>query len=574
MSEFSINPAYIGIFGSIISFALPKKKIFRLFPFIIAILVLFSFVIMPVKELHFSYVIAGYKVFSDKLSSSSYIIIVAFLINFFASLIYANQRDYNHIEVSAALLLVNSAIGVLTSGDWISFFTMWEMIFISSIIILMQNREDKMFGVLRRYIYIHIVSSSLILIGMAICIYLTNSYKIAQFANIDFNVLDILLLRDKAKIGPLFVLLGMLINAGSYPFSFWMTETYSMSKDSGTVLLSSYSTKVALFSLLSIFPSNILVIYIGFITAIYGSCYSLLENHAKKNILYNQIAHNGFILFAIGIGSSSALNFAIVAIFIDIIARNVIMISSCIKSQKLSSFKMSEYKGKNNDFDFSDIISILAILISSSIPLTALYYFEIAFEKEMQNYLYNTMLLIMYVAILFSFACSFTWYACLQSKLPRRIEFKIQKEDLSILFSSVMLIYFSNFSNFLFKYLNQDMLLGNDLNHYSKLQIILITFFIFFIFKNFCSKKDKVILDFDWFFRVLIRNFLYKIYMIFCKIYDFIVHFIKIRYLLIEYETKTKYQYEYFIRNTSLTQILISFFLILSAISSLILLLS
>ncbi|WP_262997905.1 proton-conducting transporter transmembrane domain-containing protein [Anaplasma capra] len=114
-----------------------------------------------------------------------------------------------------------------------------------------------------------------------------------------------------AQVGQFFGLykasymIGLLINAASFPMSSWVSHAYPMSSRFGIMALSTFTTKAAAYTLLRIFPGDPMLVYAGSATAVYGTIFALLARDVRKMMSYNVIGQMGLILISVGLGGIS-----------------------------------------------------------------------------------------------------------------------------------------------------------------------------------------------------------------------------------------------------------------------------
>ncbi|MCA1797037.1 MAG: hypothetical protein LC645_05770, partial [Geobacteraceae bacterium] len=104
------------------------------------------------------------------------------------------------------------------------------------------------------------------------------------------------------------ILAGILLNAGAPPFSFWIADAYPQASASGMVFLSAFTTKTAVFVLLSAFAGEGILIPVGIFMAFYGIVYALLEHDIRRILAYSIVNQVGFMLVAVGVGTHATLN--------------------------------------------------------------------------------------------------------------------------------------------------------------------------------------------------------------------------------------------------------------------------
>ena len=124
------------------------------------------------------------------------------------------------------------------------------------------------------------------------------------------------------------ILAGFLVNAGAPPLSAWLPDAYPEASWSGTVFLSAFTTKTAVYVLMRGFPGTELLIWVGLFMVFYGIVYALLENDMRRILAYSIVNQVGFMVAGIGIGTEMALNGAAAHAFTHIIYKALLLMSA------------------------------------------------------------------------------------------------------------------------------------------------------------------------------------------------------------------------------------------------------
>ena len=124
------------------------------------------------------------------------------------------------------------------------------------------------------------------------------------------------------------ILAGFLVNAGAPPLSAWLPDAYPEASWSGTVFLSAFTTKTAVYVLLRGFPGTELLIWVGLFMVFYGIVYALLENDMRRILAYSIVNQVGFMVAGIGIGTEMALNGAAAHAFTHILYKALLLMSA------------------------------------------------------------------------------------------------------------------------------------------------------------------------------------------------------------------------------------------------------
>ena len=167
------------------------------------------------------------------------------------------------------------------------------------------------------------------------------------------------------------IMIGFLVNAGAPPFSAWIADAYPEASPSGTVFLSAFTTKTAVFALLMGFPGESILIYIGMYMVFYGIIYALLENDMRRILAYSIVNQVGFMVVAIGIGSELALNGATAHAFAHIIYKGLLLMSAGSVLLMTGKRKCTDLGGLFQSMPVTAINGIIGALAISAVPLTS-----------------------------------------------------------------------------------------------------------------------------------------------------------------------------------------------------------
>jgi multicomponent Na+:H+ antiporter subunit D len=104
----------------------------------------------------------------------------------------------------------------------------------------------------------------------------------------------------------------------------WLVDGYPAATLTGSVFMSSYTTKVAVYSLLRIFGGTELLIGVGVLMALYGATYAVMENDMIKLLSYHIVSQVGYMVAGAGIGTAMSMNGATAHAFCDILFKSLL----------------------------------------------------------------------------------------------------------------------------------------------------------------------------------------------------------------------------------------------------------
>ncbi len=263
----------------------------------------------------------------------------------------------SRVEVPAAFLYAGSAVGVTLAGDLVSVFVFWELMAVGSTLVLWSQASPASYRSARRYLMIHLLGGLVLFAGITGHIVDTGSVAFTRMA--------------PDSVAHWLILAGFLVNAGAPPLSAWLPDAYPEASWSGTVFLSAFTTKTAVYVLIRGFPGTELLVWIGLFMVFYGIVYALLENDMRRILAYSIVNQVGFMVVGIGIGTEMSLNGAAAHAFTHIIYKALLLMSAGSVLLMTGRRKCSELGGLFHTMPLTTICGTIGALAISSFPLTS-----------------------------------------------------------------------------------------------------------------------------------------------------------------------------------------------------------
>jgi len=266
-------------------------------------------------------------------------------------------HEKSRAENTAALVYIGSALGVVFAGDMITWYVCWELMAIASTFLILSRKTEKSLKAAQRYILVHLAGGLILLTGILLHVHETGSIAFDAF--------------PKDAIGSWFILVGILINAAAVPFSSWLPDAYPESTVMGGVILSAYTTKTAVYTLIRGFPGWEILVTVGCVMAIYGIIYALLENDMRRILAYSIINQVGFMVCGVGIGTELAIAGVVAHAFCHIIYKALLWMSAGAVLFRTGKSKCTELGGLYKTMPLTMILGTIGALAISGVPLTS-----------------------------------------------------------------------------------------------------------------------------------------------------------------------------------------------------------
>ena len=266
-------------------------------------------------------------------------------------------RQPRRLEMPAAFLYAGAAIGVAFAGDLLTVFVFWELMAIGSTLVLWSAATAPAYRASMRYLMIHLMGGTLLLIGVAGHALEAQSLRFAAMR--------------PDSVSHWLILSAFLVNAGAPPLSAWLPDAYPESSWSGMVFLSAFTTKAAVYALLRGFPGTELLVYVGLFMVFYGIIYALLENDMRRILAYSIVNQVGFMLVGVGVGTEMALNGAAAHAFTHILYKALLLMSAGAVLYATGRRKCTDLGGLFRTMPLTAACGIVGALAISSFPLTS-----------------------------------------------------------------------------------------------------------------------------------------------------------------------------------------------------------
>ena len=295
----------------------------------------------------------GFDLTLQRIDKLSKVFGYVFVINaFFAFMFAKNLKTID--EHLAALVYIGASLGAVFAGDLITLYLFWEVMAISSAFLILARRSKKSGQSAFRYVMMHLFGGLIMLAGILMYVNNTGSVAFDGFA-----------LRD---LSTYLILIGVLVNAAAPPFSAWLSDAYPEATVTGGIIMTAYTTKTAVYTLLRGFAGWEILIAVGCVMAIYGIIYAILENDMRRILAYSIINQVGFMVCGAGIGTAMAINGAAAHAFCHIIYKALLWMSAGSVLYMTGKSKCTDLGGLYKTMPLTMIFGTVGALAISSFP--------------------------------------------------------------------------------------------------------------------------------------------------------------------------------------------------------------
>lgn len=434
----------------------------------------------------------GYEVVPFHADKLSRLFAIIFAIMAFGGALFA-LRQPSRLELPAAFLYAGAAIGVVFAGDLLTVFVFWELMAIGSTLILWSSGSRTAYRASLRYLMIHLLGGTLLLIGVA--------GHAAEAQSLRFVAMQ------PDSLSHWLIFAAFLINAGAPPLSAWLPDAYPESSWSGMVFLSAFTTKTAVYVLLRGFPGTEWLVYIGLFMVFYGIIYALLENDMRRILAYSIVNQVGFMLVGIGIGTEMAMNGAAAHAFTHILYKALLLMSAGAVLHATGKRKCTDLGGLFRSMPVTTACGIVGALAISSFPLTSGFVSKsMVTQAAATGHLFAIWLLLAAASagVFLHAGIKFPWFVFFQKDSGLRPpEAPLNMRLAMLLFAALCIglgVWYEPLYSLLPYPVEYQPYTGPHV--VSQLQLLLFSGLAFFVMLPWLKRTLTITLDFDWVYRV------------------------------------------------------------------------
>ncbi len=279
----------------------------------------------------------------------------------FLTALYAfHVRDA--VQHTAGMIYVGSAIGALFAGDLITLFVYWEITAISSVFLIWARKTERSYRAGLRYLVIQVGSGVLLLAGVILHLRATGSLAFDRLIPDDGQL-------TSAGPGVVLIFLAFGIKCAFPLLHNWLQDAYPEATVTGTVFLSAFTTKLAVYALARGFAGTGILIGIGVIMTLFPVFYAVIENDLRRVLAYSLNNQLGFMVVGIGVGTEMSLNGTVAHAFCHILYKALLFMSMGAVLYRAGTIKATELGGLYKSMPWTTVFCMIGAASISAFPL-------------------------------------------------------------------------------------------------------------------------------------------------------------------------------------------------------------
>ncbi len=261
----------------------------------------------------------------------------------------------NDVEYVAGFFYSGAALGAVFAGDLFTFFIFWEMLTVGSVMLIWARKTKSAQAAGMRYLLVHAFGGLVLLAGLVFHFTETGSLEMSQMT--------------LGSLSSYLMFFGIGINCAWPLLHPWLTDAYPEATIGGTVFLSAFTTKTAVYALARLYPGTELLIWIGVGMAAFPIFYAVIENDLRRVLAYSLINQVGFMVVGIGIGTELAINGACAHAFNDVLFKGLLFMSMGAVMYRTGKINATDLGGLYKSMPWTCLFCCVGAASISAFPL-------------------------------------------------------------------------------------------------------------------------------------------------------------------------------------------------------------
>ena len=342
-------PFYIGAFIALVSRGTLRAAIMLAIPVLSAI-----HLWMVPEGVYLQFDFLDYQLIPYRVDKLSLMFAYVFHIAAFIAIVYSlHVRDT--VQQVAGMMYAGSGLGAVFAGDLLSLFVFWEMLAVTSVFLIWARGTRRSYVTGMRYLIIQVLSGVILLVGAL--------FYGAENGTLEFGYIGL------EGVAGWLIFLAFGIKCAFPVLHNWLTDAYPEATVTGTVFLSAFTTKVAVYALARGYPGTELLVYIGAAMTCFPIFMAVIENDLRRVLAYSLINQVGFMVVGIGIGTALAINGAVAHAFNDVIFKGLLFMSMGAVLHMTGRINGSELGGLYKTMPRTTVLCMVGAASISAFPL-------------------------------------------------------------------------------------------------------------------------------------------------------------------------------------------------------------
>jgi multicomponent Na+:H+ antiporter subunit A len=345
--------------------------------------IIFSYNWIPALGIEISFLLDGLSLFFALLITGFGVFIFLY-----ASAYLKGHRYFDRFFIYL-FLFMSSMIGLTLSGNLISMFVFWELTSLTSYLLIgFYNESEVSRKNALQAMLVTVFGGLAMMAGVILTGMMAGSYNFIELMT------DSQVLKDHPwyLAALILLLLGAFTKSAQFPFHFWLPNAMAAPAPVSAYLHSTTMVKAGIYLLARISPIyggttewQVILTTIGGITMLLGSLMAIQNTDLKKILAYTTISALGVMVFLIGIGTTLAIQAAMVLLLAHALYKGTLFMVAGNIDHETGTRDVSKLGGLVRKLPVTAYAAVLASLsMAGVLPFFGFISKEVLYEASLE----------------------------------------------------------------------------------------------------------------------------------------------------------------------------------------------
>lgn len=353
----------------------------------------------------------GITLVMDLLSAAMLLIsaIMGLLVSIY-SLYDIDKKKEEYAYYPLLLILMIGINGSFLTGDLFNLYVWFEVMLISSFILLaIGNRKTQLQGAIK-YVIINLVSSLVFLFGVAMIYGMTGT----------LNMADIAMRINEVENTGLVTAVGMIfmvsfgIKAAIFPLFFWLPASYHTPPVAVSAIFGGLLTKVGVYAMIRVFTliftqdigyTHTILLWVSGFTMVCGVLGAAAQMEFRKVLSFHIVSQIGYMIMGLSFNTKLGIMGAIFYIIHNILAKSNLFLISGISYRLTGTFELKQLGGLYRHYPWLAILFLISAFALAGFPPLSGFWAKLSLVRaglEIEQYVITGVAIFVGLLTLFS----------------------------------------------------------------------------------------------------------------------------------------------------------------------------
>ncbi len=268
--------------------------------------------------------------------------------------------------------LIMGLSGAFITGDLFSLYVWFEVIIISSFVLLtIGGRKIQIEGAVK-YFTLNMISSIIFLTGIAMVYGATGSLNMAELSRIIPEIENKGLIQTISLV----FFIGFGVKSGVFPLYFWLPASYHTPPAVVSALFAGLLTKVGIYAMIRVFTlifplgevNQVILMVIAGLTMFFGGIGALVQKDILRVFSYLIICHIGFMVGGLSLFTEVAIVGAVMYMFHDIIVKATLFMLGGVMFRIFGTTRLKDMGGLMDNYPRLSLLFAIPLFALVGVP--------------------------------------------------------------------------------------------------------------------------------------------------------------------------------------------------------------